>query len=348
MSEVAITGIGVLHPHGCDVASLERALEAGAPPAGPTITDFQYKVHFPESSKRIKKMDMVGKYASCAALFALRDAGFQAPPDPERAGLTTGTMYGGLEACASFHHDLVTRGPDNVNPVHFPNTAHNVPCGHVAITLGLKGPLAALVSGLVAGHEAIITAHRMVRSGRADLVLAGGFDRWCPALARAAAALGVAVQPAEGACFLVLEARHHAEARGARILGRLLGHGQASDSPALCGVDRSGTGLGRALELALKRAGVARPVALCVGRQGNPVYDQALEAAYARVLDLPPRDLPRLEPKRVLGETFGADGTFAVAATLLRQRAGALPPGPVLVDGYAWGGAAAGLVVEAA
>lgn len=340
--DVVITGYGAVHPHGVEQAAFPTAAEAGAPPAEPRLAEFKYKRWFPESSKRIKKMDMVGKYASCSALFALCHAGLEAPPEPTRAGLVTGTMFGGLEACLAFHSDLVLRGADNINPVSFPNTSHNVPCGHVAITLGLHGPVTALISGLAASHEAIAAGTRTIRAGRADLMMVGGYERWVPELEGVAGG----AHPAEGGCFLVLEAEEKARARGASILGRVRGYGQASDTPGRCGVD--GAGVGQAIRSALAMAGVERPAVLAPGLRDEADYDEAVEAGYRAALGGDAGELPRTLPKAVLGETYGAAGTFAVAHVLERQAAGAAPPGPVLTEGYSRGGAACALVVEGA
>jgi 3-oxoacyl-[acyl-carrier-protein] synthase II len=337
---VVITGYGAVHPHGVEQEAFAAAAAAGAPPSEPTLQEFKYKRWFPESSKRIKKMDMVGKYASCSALFALRHAGLEAPPEPTRAGLVTGTMFGGLEACLAFHADLVQRGADNINPVHFPNTSHNVPCGHVAITLGLHGPVTALISGLAASHEAIAAGTRTIRAGRADLMMVGGYERWVPELGSFAGG----ANPAEGGCFLVLEAEESAKARGATILGHLRGYGLASDTPGRCGVD--GAAVGGAARAALRMADVEKPVALAPGLRGEADYDEAVEAGYRAALGGDAGELPRSSPKAVLGETYGAAGTFAVAHVLERQAAGAVPAGPVLTEGYARGGSACALLVE--
>lgn len=343
--EVVITGIGLLHPHGAEYSSLERALAEGVPPPSPRIEGFRFKKYFPESSKRIKKMDMVGKYASCAALFALRHAGLEAPLDPERTGLATGTMFGGMEACAAFHRDLVLRGPDNCNPVNFPNTSHNVACGHVAISLGIQGPVTALASGLSASHEAILTGVRTLRTGRADMMLVGGFDRWFPELE---AAMGDYLpRPAEGSCFLVLEGEEHARQRGATIHGRLLGYGQASDPVSLGAVDPEGSALARALRKALESSKISRVASLVPGTMGLESYDHALGAAFCKVLGKNWRSQARCRPKKILGETFGASGCFQVAAALSWMAQGELPRAPILVDGYSWGGAASALVVTA-
>lgn len=348
MKPIAVTGVGMVHAHGVRFESLQEAVSARLPPPSPTVEDLDYKAHFPDTSKRIKKMDQVGRYASCAALFALRHAGLEAPPDPARAGLVTGTMFGGLEACAEFHKELVTVGPDAVNPVHFPNTAHNVACGHVAITLGLKGPVLALASGQVASHEAAIAAARLIRAGRADLVVAGGFDRLVPEIEDGLARMGLiaaGLRASEGACFLVLESAAAATARGAEVLAWLHGTGLDSDPVPAGSFDYGGKALSRALARALATSPGVRPGLSVTGADGVAPYDQAIDAAFAAAA--PELSMaPRFAPKRIFGETFGAAGSFALAGLLAGWRAGALPREPALVGALAWGGAAAALVAS--
>ncbi len=351
MRQVVVTGIGLVHPRGEDPSILDAVFAEDPGPVVATIAELDYKRYFPDSTKRIKKMDMAGRYASYAAMLALRSTGLEKPPVPQRSGLVTGTMFGGLEACEAFHREMLTAGPDAVNPVHFPNTAHNVAAGHVAISLGLQGPVLALASGLSASLEAILAGTRMIRAGRADLVAAGGFERWFPTLAEALGAAGIPVgagglAPSEGACFLILEAEEMARARDARIRGRILTYGQASGSPSTGGSDPEGKALSRALGLALARADGAPDLRIaCLGTQGLAGYDRAIAAGWDSALSGGVDELVRITPKRALGETFGVAGALAVASILRGWETGRLPPGSALVDGLSWGGAASALLV---
>jgi len=347
VTRVAVSGAGFVHPHGDRLEDLERAIELALPPPGARIEAFDYGAFFPGDSRREKKMDRVGRYASCAALLALRHAGVPLPlAAPERTALVGGTMFGGLEACAEFHGELTGSGPDLVNASLFPNTAHNVACAQVAISFGIEGPVFAVASGLASGLEAVIWGCRLLRSGRAEMVLAGGFDRWTGTLDAALRSRGVlapegapGLRPAEGACFLVLETVDRCRERGGRPLAEILGFAQAS---AVGGRGEGGAGaLARALRQALRSAGDARPSTLCTGLQGVPRHDGQMLAAYGELGWQDGCGPARFDCKRILGETFGAAGPFAVAAALA-----ALLPGPVLVDALAWGGATAALVLQ--
>jgi len=351
---VVVTGAGLLHPTVRDRRGLAGAAAHGGPPGSPRIPGFDYARWFPDDGKRVKKMDRVSRLACVAALLALRDAGLEPLPDRPRAGLVAGTQFGGLEACLSFHAELLTYGPNLVNPATFPNTAHNVAAGQAAIRLGVEGPVLTLVSGLAAGLDAVVTGARLVGSGRADVVLAGGFDVWLPEIGTALGSLGLlageggegGLVPAEAACFLVVESEEHAGRRGAPALGAIRGWGQASDELAgRGGVESLGAALAAAMRRALAAAGAESPTALCLGTQGTERYDGAIEAA-CRALPGAAGLRARLLPKRALGETFGAAGPLAVASVLALSAAGADLGDAVLVDGLAWGGSATAVVVD--
>lgn len=353
MSSVAVTGIGLLHPHGRTLRAIARALRSGRTPDSARIEHLGYDGYFPDGPPA-KKMDRAGKFACCSALQALHNAGFEQLPDPDRTGLAAGTAFGVAESCVGYHTRLVSDGPDFMNPAVFPNTAHNVPAGEAAIRLGIRGPFVTFASGLIAGHDALIAGTRMILAGKADMVIAGGFDRWIPELEKALTDLRAlpprgssepGLVPAEAACFLVLESEAHARRRGALPLTSILGYGLASDPIAAGSVHPRGRALTVAASQALRRAGVDRPAGLCLGVQGSRRYDTAIRAAYDRLFDGIAGPLPSLSPKNALGETFGAAGPLAVAALLSGAGPEALHRGPVLVDGLAWGGGAAALLL---
>jgi 3-oxoacyl-[acyl-carrier-protein] synthase II len=350
---VVVSGVGFVHPHGSCLEDLGRAIGLGLPPPGPRIEELDYEAFFPGESPRVKRMDRVGRYASCAALLALRHAGLALPAAaPETIAVVGGTMFGGLEACVQFHAELTRMGPDAVTASLFPNTAHNVACAQVAISLGVEGPVFAIASGLAAGLEAVIWGCRLLRSRRAEMVLAGGFDGWSEALEAALRFMDAlapdgapgdpGLWPAEGACFLVLESRERCLERGGRPLAEILGYAQASAGGSRR--ERGAAALGGALQQALSAAGDVRPRTLCLGVQGLRRYDRQIAGAYGALGGNGAAGPIRFACKEVLGETFGASGPFAVAAVLAAGEA--VLPGPVIVDALAWGGAAAALVLQ--
>jgi 3-oxoacyl-(acyl-carrier-protein) synthase len=341
-----LTGVGIVHPHGVGLAAVADALQRGTPPPG--RNGAVPRGPYPQLSRAAGKPAAVARYVHGAASLALCESGFWPLPEPEATALVGGTAWGGLEACAQFHEELVRYGPDGVNPSVFVNTAHNVPLCQAAISLGIRGPALTLASGLTAGLEAIIWACRMLRGGQVRTVVAGGFDRLFPALYTAFVARGLLadggrwgageIHPSEGACFFVVEDEESAENRGAMTLARVLGYAQASDVRGR----KRGEGLARALRAALTMAGDPRPLTLCLGRAGLGSYDDTIETAYRSALGDEAAVFQRLVPKEILGETFGAGGPFAVAAAIAAGRQGSA----VVVDSLGWGGASAVLVLQ--
>jgi len=342
VTEVAITGIGLAHPHGVHLEDLARAFAEESPPAR-RIQEFDDDTIFPARVANSSDMDRPARLVTAAAFLALQDAGVALPlPCPVRTALVGGTAFAELGACARFHAALVANGPDGVNPSKFPNTSHNMACAQTAIKLGVEGPVFTVASGGAAGLEAILWGQRLLRSGQADLVLAGGYDAAFETLDAALESLGVlarrpyrkGVVTSEGACFLVLESAVGCRARGGRPLGTLTGHGQASGDG----------GLTRSLRTAVQVSGEP-PRSAFVGLQGLRRTDDVIRTAYADLSSAGLGDPFQIPCKRVIGETFGAAGPFAVASAFARK---ADAPSPVVVDALGWGGGAAALVFQLA
>jgi 3-oxoacyl-(acyl-carrier-protein) synthase len=346
--EIVVSGLGFVHPHGRTLAELGAALASerapprriAAPPEAPRAPGAA------RGDPRWRRIDRLGRCVAAAALDAAADAGL-APPlaGPGAAALVGGTLLGGLEACLDVHASLVSGGPGNVSPAAFPNTAHNMAVAETAILLGVDGPVLTLASGPGAGLDAIVWAWRWLRAGRAEIAIAGGFDTWTDALEPALRALGLppgsGLQPAEGACFLVLERAARVEARGGRARARLGGFAQGS-VPAAGGAARA-EGLAALLREALRRAGGAPLAVAGAGASGAAALDGEIREAYAR-LGADAAGAAWFPCKRVVGETFGAAGPFAVASVLASVPA--LPPGPVAIESLARGGAATVLVLH--
>lgn len=295
--QLRITGMGCLHPLGRDPKTLLDAVLAQDSLPGPELEDFDFKSYFPKSSKRLKKMDPLGRLATTAALLALRSAELEFPLQ-DRTGLATGTAFGGLEACEAFHRELCEKGPDSINPVHFPNTSHNVACGQVAISFGLLGPVTNVVTGSVAGLDALGVARTWIRRGRTERVLVGGFDRVFPALSQWLEGSSAPGPWAEAAAFLVLESDASAQARGAPVYGTLEDFTTRGSSP----------GRGEKAERAALEA--------CRQRVEAPQNSEFRSLGSPRAFS---GDAP-FEPRKVLGETFAPRGLLDLTLALTRSR----------------------------
>ena len=218
------------------------------------------------------------------------------------------------------------------------------------MVLGAKGPTSTAAAAHAAGASALSIAHDMLRTGTADAVLCPAVDDLTDTAAEAYRRLPLTGGPAgrhyglaEGGIALVLERESSARARGAVVLGELLGHGTAYDAAGAGRWDPRGDGLYRAMRKALADAGT-RPeelTAVWANAAGIPAVDRPEERALRR-LDV---RAEVLAPKRVLGEPVGAGAHLSVALAVEGRRRGGAA-GPVLINSSSLGGTHIALVVR--
>jgi 3-oxoacyl-[acyl-carrier-protein] synthase II len=248
---VVFTGLGVVSPIGVGRAAFWAGLREGRPGLRPVTLFDTAKLHShlagevpdfdPEpilGKKGLRLLDRTTRLALAAAALALDDAGLAPPPaGAERAGVVLATTVGSAQSRGEFFVEAIRGGPRAVNPALFPNTVVNSPASQVAIRFGLRGPNTTIASGFTASLRALDVAARLVASGQADLVLAGGVEELSELTYAAfhnAGLLASADHPAgersvpfdrhrhglhlgEGAAILVAEPLERARARGARV-----------------------------------------------------------------------------------------------------------------------------------
>ncbi|HEV2753120.1 MAG TPA: beta-ketoacyl synthase N-terminal-like domain-containing protein, partial [Solirubrobacteraceae bacterium] len=209
---------------------------------------------------------------------------------------------------------------------------------------GLCGPVYGLVSACAAGAHAIGDAARLVRSGDADAMVAGGSEAALSPLARAAFSALDALSPTgvsrpfdarrdgfvmgEGAGVLVLEEAEHAEARGATVLGEVLGYAATSDAHHITAPDPAGTGAAAAIRGALADAGLQAGDVDYVNAHGTstPLNDRSETAALKAALGERAGEIPVSSTKSAIGHLLGAAGAVEAVATLLALRDAIAPP----------------------
>jgi 3-oxoacyl-[acyl-carrier-protein] synthase II len=219
------------------------------------------------------------------------------------------------------------------------------PAVRLARTLGCRGPVATAQLACASGTHAIALAADWVRSGRADVVLAGGTDLLCRFVVAGFNALRATASVArpfdrdrhglvlgEGAAVVVVEEAGHAARRGARVRGRLLGVGAAADAVHMTAPDRDGGGAARAIAAALADAGIAPASVDFVSAHGTGTpYNDAMEAvALERVFGR--RRVPVNSIKGAIGHTLGAAGAFEAVLCLETLARGVVVPTAGLVD----------------
>ena len=287
---VVVTGLGAITPIGNSVEEFWEGLCEGRTGIGP-ITYFdtaEYKVKLAAELKDFKpgdymdvksarRMEPFSQYAVAAAKQALDDCGIDlSAEDPYRIGVSVGSGIGSLQAVESAEKRLLEKGPGRVDPLLVPRMICNMAAGNIAIQFGLKGKNINVVTACATGTHCIGEAFRSIQYGEADVMLAGGTEGSITPIGvagfSAMTALSTNEDPrtasrpfdkdrdgfvmGEGSGIIVLEELEHAKARGAKIYAELLGYGATCDAYHITSPAEDGSGAAKAMEFAMKDAGV--------------------------------------------------------------------------------------------
>jgi 3-oxoacyl-[acyl-carrier-protein] synthase II len=348
---VVVTGLGTLTAAGTTPGALWDAYASGR-----DCTEAQDDLRVARvdltpseflSPKERKRVDRIGLFSVIASRLALADAGLELTDDNrERVGAIVGTGVGPMESMEAFAAPVMREGARSANPAVFPNTVYNAAGGQVAIKVGAVGSASTVTAGHAAGASALCYGFDLAAGDHADAMLCLGADALTDTVLAAYAGLGLVADGGDGFALgeagiaLVAERLGAAQARGARVYGEILGYAITADGLGIGRVDADGTGIERAMRLALERSGVgADDVAAIWGlRCGLRIIDDAETKAIERLFADPP---PLLAPKLRLGEPLGAGGALSAALALTGWERGdeeASPRGPILVNSSSLGG----------
>ena len=344
---VVITGVGAITPLGIGAQPLiDRwiAGECGIEDGEGRCRDFVATDFL--SKKEARRSDRFAQMAVVAAREATEQAGIaeELPYEPHRIGCVVGTGIGGLTSLEENQRKLIERGEKAVSPLAVPLMMGNAAAAAVAMQHGLHGHCYGVVSACAAGAHALGDASRIIRAGDADMVVSGGTEAAISGVATAAfgameatSALGIS-RPfdarrdgfviGEGAGILVLEEKEAAEARGAQILGELLGYGATCDAFHLTAPQPEGVEAARAISLALADAGLAAPDVDYVNAHGTstPLNDRSETVALKAALGERAADVPVSSTKSAIGHLLGAAGAVEAIATVEALRRRTAPP----------------------
>lgn len=291
-NRVVVTGMGVITPIGHTVGAYWDNLLAGKSGVG-SITRFD-TTNYPTriageirsfdagtymDRKEARRMDLVGQYAMAAAVQASEHARLKLESiDRDRAGVIIGSGIGGIGTFEEQHSKLESSGPGRVSPFFIPMMIIDMAAGLISMRFGFHGPNYATVSACCSSAHAIADAFRCIQRGEADIMLTGGSEAtitptalagFCQAqaLSERNDAPEQASRPfdvnrdgfvmGEGGAIVVLESYEHAKARGAVMYAELLGAGMSGDAHHMTAPHPDGYGARRAMEAALKDAGLA-------------------------------------------------------------------------------------------
>ena len=287
---VVVTGMGAITPIGNSVKDFWENVKKGTVGIGP-ITKFDtsdYKAHLAAEikdfdatqymdKKSARRMEDFAQYAVAAAKEALEDSGLDMEKeDPFRVGCSVGCGIGSLQCVQRNYERIQTKGPNRVEPLMIPMLIANMAAGNISIQFGLKGKNINVVTACATGNHNIGEAFRSIQYGEAEVMVAGGSEGAITELGVAGFtglnALSTSEDPkrasipfdvdrggfvmGEGAGILILEELEHAKARGAKIYGEMIGYGATSDAHHVTAPLEDGSGAAKAMEYAMKDAGV--------------------------------------------------------------------------------------------
>jgi 3-oxoacyl-[acyl-carrier-protein] synthase II len=361
---IVITGIGAVTPLGIGKETYWNSLLSGTSGIGNITlfdpTEFDVKIAAEVKGfdpgdfmdrKESRRMDRFAQFGVAAAMLALKDAEFTITDEnAERVGVLVGSGIGGLQSLEDQIRILVEKGPSRVSPFVIPLMIADMATGHVSILTGAKGPGSTVVTACATGAHALGDSMEILRRGDADVMIAGGTEAAvtpisiagfgnmkamttkfndCPQRAsrpfdtdRSGFVIG------EGAGVVILETLEHAEKRGARIYAELIGYGMTSDAYHITQPSPDGSGVVRAMHLALKDAGVQPEEVGYINAHGTstPLNDSAETAAIKKAFGDHAYKLAVSSTKSMTGHLLGAAGAIEAIAAALALDNQILPP----------------------
>ena len=362
---VVITGMGTISPYGLGVDTLWKNLCEGKSGikhiknmnlekhvvhiAG-EIQNVNFEDYFdPKELKRTDKYSILG---IMAADMALEDSKLEVEKeDPYRIGVIVSPAAGGFMSIESSYKQMLDRGPTKCTPHTIPMVICDTCAGKISIKHGLKGLNKAVLSACATSAHSIGDAFRSIQWGDADIILAGGTEAVISDLGvgafSAARTLSKrneepekASRPydidrsgfimSEGAAVLVLEELEHAKKRGAKIYAEIVGYGKTADAYDIVAPDPEGKGAAKAMEFALKDAGLEPKAVDYVNSHGTSTHlgDIGESLAIARVFgDLDTnKHLKVSSTKSMHGHMLGATGAVESIVCIKAINDGIIPP----------------------
>ncbi len=363
LKRVVVTGLGAITPLGNTVKEYWQGLLQGRSGIG-SITLFdasgmdcriagEVKGFDPcdyLERKQAKRMDRFAQFAVCASQQAIADSGLEINElNATEIGVLIGSGVGGLKVMEDQQEVYLNRGPDRCSPFMIPMMIANMAAGLTAIHLGAKGPNSCTVTACAAGSHAVGEAFRLIQRGDAKAMICGGTEAAVTPLSiagfSAARALSTrnseptrASRPfdrdrdgfvmGEGAGILILEELEHALMRQAHIYAEIVGYGLTSDAYHMTAPMPEGKGAARAMELALKDAGLFPNQVSYINAHGTSTLANDLNETLAikQALGQQAFQVAISSTKSMTGHLLGGSGGIEAVATVMAIATDVIPP----------------------
>ncbi|MCX5705736.1 MAG: beta-ketoacyl-ACP synthase II [Candidatus Omnitrophica bacterium] len=363
-NRVVITGLGVITPIGNSVPAFWQSCKDGLGGVGPITcfdpSQFDSRIaaevkgfdpsSFGMSFKDIKRMDRFAQFAVASAKQAIEASGLDLKKeDRTRIGVVVGSGIGSLHIIEAEHKIMLNKGPGRMSPFLIPMLIVNEAAGQVGIFFGLRGPNICVATACASGSHSIGDAFRILERGDADVMVAGGTES-------AVAPTGVggfcalkalstrnddpekACRPfdkerdgfimAEGCGIVVMETLEHAKKRNAPIIAEMVGYGMTCDAYHITAPDPEGDGAGRAMQLAVKDAGLNPEDVDYVNAHGTStkLNDKIETLSMKMAFGAHAKKMMVSSTKSMTGHLLGAAGGVELIACCLAIKDGVVPP----------------------
>ena len=360
MTRVVITGMGAVAPNGNGIQEFISNSFAGkvgikaikkfdAKSTGITVAgeidDFDPNDVI--GKKAAHRMDLYSQYALQSAIEAMEMAEInETNTKPVDMGVIYGSGIGGLTTIQEQIIKMHDKGPRRVSPMFVPMSIANMAAGNISIHFNAQNICTSIVTACATGTNAIGEAFRQVKEGRAKVMIAGGSEASVNEIGiagfAALTALSQATDPlkaslpfdkarqgfvlGEGGATLVLEDLEHAQKRGANILGEIVGYGATSDAYHITSPDPTGAGAARAMELAIKEAGISPSEISYINAHGTATHanDEGESKAINQVFGSD-SNVRVSSTKGMTGHLLGAAGAIEAVLTVVALQNGQLP-----------------------
>ena len=299
--------------------------------------------------KEMRRMARFTQLALVAAKEAMAQSNVtQNPEHPERYGVLISSGIGSLEVIEKEHSKGLEKGFDRISPFFIPMTIVNMAAGVVAIEFGFKGSCTAVVTACASGTNAIGEGFRNIRDGYSDVMICGGAESSITNMSNggftAMKALCESTDPArasipfdaersgfvmgEGAGVLVLEEYEHAVARGAKIIGEVVGYGSTCDANHITAPLEDGAGAALCMKTTLVDAGIAPTDIDYINAHGTstPLNDKCETAAVKTTFSEHAYKLAISSTKSMTGHLLGAAGAIEAIFCAKALEDGFIPP----------------------
>lgn len=360
MTRVVITGMSVVAPNGNGLRAFVENTLAGkvgikkiskfdAEPTGIAVAgevdDFDPRAVV--GKKAARRMDLYSQYAVQTAVEALEMAGInEENTKPTDLGVIYGSGIGGLTTIQEQIIKMHDKGPKRVSPMFVPMAIANMAAGNIAIRANAQNICTSIVTACATGTNSIGEAYRQIKEGRAQAMIAGGAEASVNEIGisgfAALNALSTTTDPlkaskpfdrdrngfvlGEGGGALVLESLEHAQARGANIIGEVVGYGATGDAYHITAPDPEGKGAARAMQQAIDEAGIKPAEVAYINAHGTATHaNDSGEALAINKVFGKDSDVLVSSTKGMTGHLLGAAGAIEAVITVAALQQGKLP-----------------------